>query len=518
MNYFKRLKRYLWILVALTLLLASCGKATENTSQRYDTTINFISFSDFHGAVDNATSSKNPGMDKFVAAIKDYTSKDSKEEGYVVVSGGDNYQGTAMSNLSHGKVINEMFREIGLTYSAIGNHEYDWGTGYFETWEKDGDFEFLAANIVDKKTGAPVKYAQPYGIVEKNGRKIGVIGISTPETSITTLLENVKDIEFTDPIEAVNKYAKLLREEDDVDAVVVLSHLGSESDDDGAVTGGEVVTLANKIEGVDAIFCGHTHNAVQGVINGVQIVGTTNNGRELGQVSLAFKGDDLTVTGKLDNLTSRLDDISSDASTKTIYETYEVELSPMLNQVITTLPEELGHDRNAGQTDLGQYSCKLLTEITGCQIGLFNAGGLRTSLEAGDVTVGDMYTIFPFDNTIVTMELLGADLKSNLEYGLNPENEVGTLQYYGINVTVDKSKEVGNRIVSITLLDGTKVEMDKYYTVATNNFLATNGDGFDFSNAKEVLDEGVVLRDAMIDAIGKADQIEFKRETNYTEK
>ncbi|MDO5522340.1 MAG: 5'-nucleotidase C-terminal domain-containing protein [bacterium] len=517
MNYLKRQKRYLWLLIVVTALLVSCQKATKETPQKENTTINFISFSDFHGAVDDIASSKNPGMDKFVSAVKGYTSKDSPQEGYVVVSGGDNYQGTAMSNLSYGKVINEMFREIGLTYSAIGNHEYDWGTKYFETWEEDGDFEFLAANIVNKKAGAPVRYAEPYGIVEKNGRKIGVIGISTPETAYTTLLENIKDIEFTNPIEAVNKYAKVLREQDDVDAVVVLSHLGSETDDAGVI-GGDVVELANGMEGVDAILCGHTHNSIEGVINGVQIVGTTNNGRELGILSLAFTGDDLTVSGKLDNLTERADEIAGDPSAKSIYETYEIQLSPMLNQVITELPKDLTHERNIGQTDLGQYSCKLLTEITGCQIGLFNAGGLRTSLEAGEVTVGDMYTIFPFDNTLVTMELSGADLKSNLEFGLNPDNGIGIIQYYGINVTVDKTRKVGDRIVSLTLLDGTKVEMNKYYTVVTNSFMASNGDGYNFTNAKNMLDEGIVLRDAMVEALGKVDQIQFSKETNYIEK
>ncbi|MBE5961257.1 MAG: hypothetical protein E7256_07700 [Lachnospiraceae bacterium] len=520
MKYFGKLKKCVSMLVVFTVMFAfvACGKKTEDVVKRYDTTIHIVSFSDFHGAVDNATSSKNPGMDKFASVIKDYTSNASDENGYIVVSGGDNYQGTAMANLTFGKVINEMFEEIGVTYSAIGNHEYDWGSDYFKTWENQGNFNFLAANIVDKETGKLVEYAQPYGIVEINGRKIGFIGIATPETASKTLVANVEHLEFLDPVSIVNKYAKQLRIQENVDAVIVLSHLGSAQDESGVITG-EAADLANAAVGVDAILTGHTHNYAEGTVNGIPILGTPNNGRAVGHLTLTFTGDELEVTYELNDLVDKVDELESDEATKAIYDKYQEELSPMLDEVITELPMDLEHDRNSGDvvTDLGQYTSKLLTEITGCQIVLNNGGGIRSSLEAGDLTVGDMYTVFPFDNTIVTMEITGADLKANLEHGLNPDNGVGYVQYYGVNVVMDMSREAGDRIVSLTLTDGTKVEMDQYYTLATNEFMASNGDGFDFSNAINMSDEGIVMRDVMIDALKKIDRIEFIKEASYVE-
>lgn len=144
----KSKRKFLSLLVAamMTVGLSTSitARADENSPklESGNKVIDIISFNDFHGALDSG--GKTPGMAKFVGAVKEYKKANPNT---IVVSGGDNYQGTAMSNLTYGKPVSEMFKEIGLVASAIGNHEYDWGTKYMDTWQKDGGFEFLACNI-----------------------------------------------------------------------------------------------------------------------------------------------------------------------------------------------------------------------------------------------------------------------------------------------------------------------------------------------------------------------------------
>lgn len=474
--------------------------------------VNLITFNDFHGTVDSKSSSKNPGIAKFAAAIKKYTKLENENNGYAVLSAGDNYQGSAMSNLTYGDVITEMLKEINIEASALGNHEFDWGIDRIENWAKEGEFDFLASNIYDKNTNEPVKFAKPYKVITEAGKKIGLIGIATPETAFKTLAANVKDLEFRDPAVATNYWAAYLRANEKVDAVVVLSHLGTFQDKTTKEITGEGAELAKKVAGVDAIITAHSHQSVNGVVNGIPVVQGYYNGRALAQISLTFYNGKIFTTSSLEDLAANAKDLPEDPATKAIYDKYNAELSPILDKVVTVLDNELDHDRYAGLTTLGQFNTKLMMEITGAQIGLTNGGGIRGPLDKGELTVGEMYAVFPFDNTLVTMELSGADIKKNLEHGIDPNNGVGWIQYYGIKVFYDETKPVGEKISSIRLMDGTKVEADKYYTVVTNDFMATNGDGYNFSGSKNLVDTNIVMRDAMISKLEKLQSVSFAKE------
>lgn len=475
-------------------------------------TVNLVTFNDFHGTVDNKASTKNPGMAKFAAAIKKYTAQENDNNGYVVLSAGDSYQGSAMSNLTYGSVISEMLKEINVQASAVGNHEFDWGVDKIEKWAKDGGFDFLASNIYDKKTGKPVEFAKPYKVITEAGKKIGLVGIATPETAFKTLPANVENLEFRDPVAATNEWAAYLRETEKVDAVVVLSHLGTFQDKVTKEITGEGADLAKNAKGIDAVITAHSHQVVNGIVNGIPVIQAGNNGRAIGQISLSFVDGKVYAVSSLEDLASKAKDLPEDPAVKAIYDRYNAQLSPVLDEVITTLENDLDHDKTAGLTTLGQFNTKLMMDITGAQIGLTNGGGIRAPLDKGELTVGDMYSVFPFDNTLVTLELTGADLKKNLEHGIDPNNGVGWIQFYGIKVFYDETKPVGEKITSMRLMDGTKIEADKYYTVVTNDFMATNGDGYNFSGAKNLTDTNIVMRDAMIKELKKSKSVAFEKQ------
>ncbi|UEC22320.1 multifunctional 2',3'-cyclic-nucleotide 2'-phosphodiesterase/3'-nucleotidase/5'-nucleotidase [Clostridium septicum] len=469
------------------------------------TNIQLLSFNDFHGNV--LESGKNIGASKLVAEIKRLKNENPNT---FVLSAGDSFQGTAISNLLHGEPVAKMMKEMGVTYSAVGNHEFDWDRSNIEEWAKIGQFEFLASNIYDKETGKPVEWAKPYGKVETNGKVIGLIGLATPETAYKTKPDNVKDLEFKDITESTKKWVEYLRNEEKVDAVVVLGHIGSEQNSTTGEIKGEAADLAKEVKGIDAIISSHTHKFVNGKVNDVAIIQAGYNGRALGKLNFNFDYENkLTVEHEVDELYKRVSDLTEDEDMKAIIDKYNENLAPILNEVVVNVDTDLTHDRYEGLSKLGQFITKYMAEVSGTQIAITNGGGLRKPLPAGDITVGDMWEVMPFDNTLVTMKLKGSDLKRVIEHGIMNES-IGWVQYYGLRVYYDKDAEAGNRITSMKLLDGTKVDMNKYYTVVTNDFMATNGDNYDFSGAIDVVDTAEPIRDAIINVLKPLGKVSFK--------
>lgn len=189
---------FLSLMLVFGIFLAPMSTYAEEAQ---GSNIDILTFNDFHGNV--IESGKNPGMAKLVAYVREW---ESKNPNTIVVSGGDSYQGTAISNLTHGAPVTDMIKEMGVVASAVGNHEFDWGTDKIEVWAKDGGFDFLASNIYDKNTNEPVTWAKPYKIVEEGGIKIGFIGLAHPDTSTLTKEENIKGIEFRDPVETAKQW------------------------------------------------------------------------------------------------------------------------------------------------------------------------------------------------------------------------------------------------------------------------------------------------------------------------
>ncbi|MCM0648251.1 5'-nucleotidase C-terminal domain-containing protein [Clostridium swellfunianum] len=462
--------------------------------------IDVVSFNDFHGTLKEASSSsKDIGAAKLAGSINAVRAANPDT---LVVAGGDLYQGSAMSNLKYGKPVSEVLKTIGIEASAIGNHEFDWGLDWISEWTKDGNFDFLASNIYSKTTGNPVTWAKPYKVVVKDGVKIGLIGLATPETAFKTKPENVKNIEFRDPVTAGNEWAKYLKETEKVDVVIALTHLGALQDKAKVITG-EAADFAKAVKGVDAVISAHTHQSVAGVVNNIPVVQGYYNGRSLAKLSI-YKDENgkiVKITPAVDDLYTRVKELPVDASVKAIVDKYNTELAPILNEVLGTTDKDLSHDKNAaGVSILGQWASDVMRAKAGTQIAIQNGGGLRTSIAKGDITMGKMYEVMPFDNTLFKMELKGSDIKKNIENGI-ANASIGWVQFSGMKVYYDINKAQGDRISAMYLMDGTKMDMDAYYTVVTNDFMATGGDGYNFSAGRNQLDTGVPIREALVEAL-----------------
>ncbi|MCT4632374.1 MAG: 5'-nucleotidase C-terminal domain-containing protein [Firmicutes bacterium] len=475
-------------------------------------TIDIVSFNDFHGnlAEDAREKGKNVGMAKMIGVINEYMAKNPNT---IVVSGGDNYQGSAMSNLTQGAPVNNMFKAMDLKVSAVGNHEFDWGTSYMNKWQEDGGFQYLAANIVDEATGEVVAWAKPYSFTEVDGKKIAFIGLATTTTPTVTKADNVEGLKFVDAAEAAAKWVAFLKEgkaeEGTPDLIIAVTHLPSKQDKYGSdvtlpVVGEEINAVA-MVDGIDGIISGHSHKTVAGYINNVPVVQAYKYGRAMAKISFEMNEDGSVkaATPSIDTLYKRKGDIIADATGTAEYDKWDKELGPIMGEKIGVATGTFSHNTDVDQTTpLGEFVCKLMAEKAGVDIAIQNGGGLRRDMPAGDITMGLMYEIMPFDNTLMVVELTGADLKKNIDNGLKPEgSRAGS--FSGLEVSYDLNKPAGERILSMTLADGTPVEMDKVYKVVSNDFLVetTGADGYDFSTAKSKVNLMIPIRDAMVDEI-----------------
>ena len=446
--------------------------------------IEILSFNDFHGNV--LENGKNIGAAKLTGIIKEYQKKDEASDTYGVatVSGGDIYQGTAISNILSGAPVSEMLKEIGIVASAIGNHEYDWGSDKIKPWADEVGFKFLASNLIDETTGLAPEYAEPYIITEVEGINIAFIGIATPETLTSTKAENVVGLKFLDIVETIDKYSKIVRAEG-ADIVVALTHSPAVENSDGTIIG-EAAEIAENAADVDAVIAAHNHKFVDGFVQ------NNNTGKDIPVVQAGYNGRGLSV------ITFTFDEneeiLNVDANTRQFYAEsttnefpvdenvaesiakYNEELAPTLLKEVAELNFDLDHDRYAGVTPLGVTVAEAMRQAGGTQVAIANGGGIRAPLTKGTLTLGDMYTILPFDNNVVTMKVTGAKLKELIQHGINPDG-FGWGQYSGLTVWYDSATD---EITSMRLSDGTKVQDDEYYTLTSIDFLMTGGDSYNF--------------------------------------
>lgn len=497
-KYFKVFRIFcMFILVTFSLF----GKVTK---------IDIISFNDFHGNVaeDTRAKGKNMGMAKMVAYVNDAREKNPNT---IVVSGGDNYQGTAISNLTFGAPVTLMMKAMKVTASAVGNHEFDWGSERIGKWAQDGNFDYLAANIYDKKTGKPVSWAKPYKMLNIDGVKLALIGLSTEQTKYQTKVEFVKNIEFKPGEVAARYWINYLKSGKDAmgvpDIIIAVTHIPSSQDENSIIKGDELDRLT-KIEGLDGVITGHSHRTVSGVMNGKPVIQAYKYGRALGKLSVIVDDGKVTITPSVNMIGMNKSDIIPDLETETLLSKQQEKLSGVLGVKLGTLKGELIHDRKGSLTPLGYWASDVMRKSMKTQIGLTNGGGLRRTLHKGNITMGDMYEIMPFDNQIVVVTVKGRDLKKLIDHGIGADFMTDG-QFAGLKVKYDPSKKYGNRIVKMYLDDGSVIEDNKEYTVATNDFIVSGGDKYDFSKALKVKDMYIPIRDVLVDNIKENKGIEI---------
>ncbi len=468
--------------------------------------IDIYATNDFHG---NLEAGYEGGIAKLAAVFNYY--KQQNPEGTILLDAGDRYQGTPLSNLFFGEPVAEAFEKIGYDAVTVGNHEFDWGIEQLLNTRKEANvtFPLLAANIYDKATNKPVTWADPYTIIELDGVKVGIIGLATPETLESVKLDYIKDYDVKDPIEVANLLVPEVKKAG-ADVVVLLTHEPGYVKD-GQITGA-LADLANEVEGIAGIIGGHSHKNAYGYVNGIPVAEAYYNGRMLSHITLFYnpQADKVvkSAVGTIEVRNTTLD-VEPVKEVQDIVDLYNEEVAPIFSEIVGTTTVELVRDYN-NESNMGNWMADVMKEKAGTQIAFQNAGGIRADMDAGDITLKEIFTVMPFDNTIVTAEMTGAQIKAVLEQSVTLYK--GMMQISGLKVKYDSTLPEKERIIEIALEDGTVVEMDKTYTVATNDFLSGGQDGYTTLGEVEWTNTYDLVRDALIENVKALKEISPKVE------
>lgn len=386
------------------------------------------------------------------------------------LSGGDLLQGNVLSNFYYGASMIDMFNYMNLEVFVLGNHEFDWGidkiTEYFNpnTLGMQAEFPLLAANMFYKGTEIRPDYIDAYSIIQKGDLKIGVVGTIGSGLESSIAKSRVEDYEFKSPTYWTQYYTELLRTAYDVDVVFAISH-GNDN------YFNQTLSTSSGNQKINAIFNGHTHSSYADVINGTPLMQSASNARALGYMSFQVDSNNSLALDTLTNLFSYSDQRlqSEHLGLKQLIDTYVDQIEPLLNEAILYSSADYGRDI------LTTFMAEVIRKSADADVGIHNSGGTRDSLSSGQpITVGTTYKIFPFDNQIISVKMLGTKVISLLN----------------------------NSSVSASLRPGfstNDINPQSYYWVSTNDYVFGNYD--EFQNYIDIYYPGVVDRVAFEDEL-----------------
>ena len=484
----------------------------------------------------------------------------------VVLDSGDLFQGTLESNLFEGEPVVRGYNAIGYTAAAVGNHEFDFGPvgpdpvplnpgqdplGALKRNASLAAFTFLSANMTEKATGRTPAWAKGSMIADVAGVKLGVIGLSTPDTPNTTVFANVAALEFGDPVAATVREAAALRASG-ADAVIVIAHMGGRcsnvSDPHNPAScerDQEGMDYLNRLPRgtIDAYFAGHTHAEMRHFINGTPAIQAANYSREFATVDLWVDSRRHAVISGRTTLrpltmicqafyagTQTCDPKKAPAGAALVPATYEGKtiapvqkvadvLNPYLTQVAAKRNEPTGITTAGAfvrnylrESSLGDLLADALRDAAGADVAFVNSGGIRSNLRAGNLLYSDMFEVMPFDNYPAIVTMTGSQIADALR--LASTGERGILQVSGLRYAIDEARDRDKpmperkRVVSVALANGQPLEPNALYRVAMPDFLANGGDGLlPVTSAipadRIAIDRSIPLRDVFAAALQK---------------
>ncbi|MFG2129043.1 bifunctional metallophosphatase/5'-nucleotidase [Streptomyces sp. NPDC048751] len=501
--------------------------------------VQLLSFNDLHGNLEPPSGSSGrvtelqaDGTTKTIDAggveyLATHLREARKGNKYSVTAAGGDMVGASplISGLFHDEPTIEALNKLDLDVTSVGNHEFDEGAKelgrlqnggchptagcYTDKKFKGADFPYLAANVLNEKTGKPI--LKPYWVWKKNGVKIGFIGVTLEDTPGVVSAEGVKGLKFKDEVETINKYAKEL-ERQGVKSIVALIHEGGlpastsynyNCDSPGAGDGisGPIVDIAKNITPkVDALVTGHTHAAYACTINDPSgqprmVTSAASFGRLYTDTTLTYDrwtGDIArTAVKSANHVVTRT--VAKAPDMTELISKWNTLAAPIGNRAIGYVSADVP---NTGtESPMGDliadaqlwYGKKLDAET---DVALMNPGGVRAGLtyaakgSEGDgvVTYAEGFTVQPFSNTVNLQSFTGAQLIQVLKEQVSGSNAASpkTLQpSANLTYTLDLTKTGADRVVTDSIkVNGTAVDPAATYRVATNSFLAGGGDGF----------------------------------------
>lgn len=445
------------------------------------------------------------GTARLVTAIAEAR---ERAENAILVDGGDQFQGSLFYTYYKGKAAAEFMSKLGYDGMTVGNHEFDDGPEVLRGFMDAVGFPVLMSNADVSAEPALADVLKKSTVIERGGEKIGLIGLTPEDTH--ELASPGKNVQFSDPVAAVQAEVDRLTAEG-VNKIVVLSHSGYGVDQ----------RVAAETTGVDVIVGGHSNTYLSNtsekaagpyptVVNGVQIVQAYAYGKFLGELTVTFDDAGNVIRAEGEPLIMDAA-VSEDAATLDRIAELAQPLDEIRNKVVAEAAEPIEGSRDVcrvQECQMGNLVADAMLDRVkdqGVTIAIANSGGIRASLDAGEVTMGEVLTILPFQNTLSTFEIDGKTLVEALENGVSQVEDVkGRFpQVAGLTFSWDASVAPNEgRVKDVMVAEGAgfvPIDPAKTYVVVTNDYVRNGGDGYAMfeGDDKNAYDFGPDLADVL---------------------
>ena len=485
-----------------------------------DYTLHIIHINDLHSRIepisrfdgtcnaeDNAAGECFGGYAR-VATMIDQMREELAGENVIVLDAGDQYQGSLMYTTYKGDVEIEMMERIGFDAMAVGNHEFDDGDEGLAKLANGVSFPVISGNIDVSSSNVLAGLVDNHVVLEVGGERIGIVSALASDTVETSSPSDA--VIFTDEAESLAADVATLTE-DGVSKIIALTHVGLPRD----------MQIAEAVDGLDAIVGGHSHtlfsNTVDGaqayptMVNGVPVVSAYAYSKYVGHLTLVFDdaGNVTSATGD----TILLDaSVAEDEAIVARVAELAGPIEEMKTRVVAEATDVIEGDRTvcrAMECPMGNLVADAMLDRVadqGVQIAIQNGGGLRASIDSGEVTMGEVLTVLPFQNTLSTFEVTGQQIIDALENGVGQiEEGAGRFpQVAGMSFVVDTSMEAGSR-VSDVMVGGAPIDAAATYSAVSNNYVRNGGDGYSmFESAMNAYDFGPDLADVVAEYLAEA--------------
>ncbi|MBK0400295.1 5'-nucleotidase C-terminal domain-containing protein [Limibaculum sp. M0105] len=484
------------VLIATVLVLGAVAAPA-----RADYSLTILHTNDFHSRVepinkyDSACGEKDAaegacfgGSARLVTAIR---ARRAALANSILVDGGDQFQGSLFYTTYKGRAAAELMNALGYEAMTVGNHEFDDGPEILRDFMAAVEFPVLLANADVSAEPALADVLHPSAVIEKAGQRIGLIGLTPADTA--ELAAPGPNVTFSDPIPALSAEVARLTA-DGIDKIIVLSHSGYRRD----------LEIAAAVPGVDVIVGGHSNTFLSNTSNKadgpyptwvdgpdgtrVPVVQAYAYGKFLGELAVTWDDAGRVVSAEGEPILMD-GQIAEDAPLKARIAELAMAFDEIRNKVVAETAAPIDGERDtcrAAECQMGNLVADAMLDRVkgqGIQIAIANGGGLRASIEAGPITMGEIMTVLPFQNTLSTFALTGADVIAALENGVSQvEDGAGRFpQVAGMRYSFQRSAPPGARIRTVELREGDAwVPLDpaRTYGVVSNDYVRRGGDGY----------------------------------------
>ena len=488
----------------------------------------------------------NVGIAKVATLVKEARKTDPD---LLLVDSGDTIQGTPLEYF-HNKRNNTppdpmMLAMNALHYDSmtVGNHEYNFGLKVLEKARGEAKFPWLSANTYNK--GTPTTHYQPYLIKEVGGVRIGVLGFTTPGIPNWENVPNYAGLEFKETVSEAKKWVAIMRDKEKVDIVAIAMHMGIEEDlRTGTLNPSQVpnenaaIAIARQVPGIDVILLGHTHRDVPSlVVNGVLLTQANRWASHVARVDLYLEKNSSDgrwhVVAKAARTIPVTEKTALDPEIAQLGQPYDKETQDWLGRTIGESPEEITSQdcrfRDTGIIDLIQ---RVQLEAGKADVSMAACFNPQARIPKGPVTVRDIAGLYEYENTLVTIELTGQQLKEALEHSARyfreyqPGKSLADLvdqripgynfdMAEGVTYELDVTKPFGQRIQNLRF-KGQSISPTQKLRVVTNNYRVNGGGGFTmYKDAPVVYRSSEEVRELIIDWVERNKTIPTQANNNW---